>query len=191
MRPLTFTVVVPLGKTASTSVVLVRSEGPVSRLLRLKTWHRAAPEALLHRFHDFRAAIGSSPVEEIVPPLSVALDAAGCPSVVTAFRQGVPILDRVRGGRLGREEAVALLAPLLALTERAHARGLVHGSIVPGNVMVETGSGRAHLLDFGLNALMQPVSDPAMLASADLEGFATLVRTLREIPIQPAPTPRR
>ncbi len=68
----------------------------------------------------------------IDPPLAAGLDSAGRPSVLTEFRQGLPILDRVRSGALGQEAAVTLLQPLVALTRAAHERGLVHGSIVPG-----------------------------------------------------------
>ena len=76
--------------------------------------------------------------------------------MLTEFRQGVPILDRVRSGRLDREEAVARLTPLIALITSAHARGLVHGSIVPGNVIVGPDSAPARLLDFGHATLMAP-----------------------------------
>jgi hypothetical protein len=107
---------------------------------------------------------------------------ACCPSVLTEFRQGVPILERVRSGRLDREAAVALLTPLGALTRSAHARGLVHGSIVAGNVIVDVESGRARLLDFGLTPLMASTENYPALAAADLAGFEALARTLRALP---------
>ena len=102
--------------------------------------------------------------------------------MLTEFRQGVPILDRVRSGRLDREEAIARLTPLVTLIESGHARGLFHGSIAPGNVIVGSDSPRARLLDFGLAPLMSSAEDYAALSSADLAGFAALTRTLGNSP---------
>jgi hypothetical protein len=150
------TIQVPLGETISSSVFLVKTEGPAPRLLRLKTWRRPAAAGFLTRFHRLQAQLDSWAFDDIDRPLAASIDATGCPSVLTEFRQGVPILDRVRSGRLGREEAVARLAPLIALTVSAHARGLVHGSIVPGNVIVGADCAPARLLDFGHATLIAP-----------------------------------
>jgi serine/threonine protein kinase len=57
-------------------------------------------------------------------------------------------LDREReispaeAARIGREAALGLAA--------AHAKGLVHRDIKPGNIWLEAGTGRVKLLDFGL-----------------------------------------
>ena len=50
---------------------------------------------------------------------------------------------------------------------RMHARGLAHGSIVTGNVIVRPDLTAAFLLDFGLSALLRPRSSPAATASED------------------------
>jgi serine/threonine protein kinase len=184
------TIQVPLGESTSSSVFLVKSGGPAPRLLRLKTWRRPAVAGFLARFHRLQAQLESWGVEDIDRPLAASVDASGCPSVLTVFRQGVPILDRVRSGRLDREEAVARLTPLIALMVSAHARGLAHGSIVPGNVIVGPDSAPARLLDFGHATLMAPSENDATLAVADLAGFAVLARGFRELPLHPAPTRR-
>jgi len=173
---------VPLGETDSTRVFLVKSEGPPSRLLRLKVWRRPAPEGFVARFHRLQDALDSWAPEDLDRPLAARMDASGCPSVLTEFNRGVPLLDRVRAGRLGRDEAIARLTPLLKLAERGHARGLAHGSIVPGNMLVTAESSRVRLLDFGLTPLMRVSEDHPALASADLAGFAALSRTLRALP---------
>ena len=184
------TIQVPLGETASSTVFLVKTEDPTPRLLRLKTWRRPAVAGFLARFHRLQTQLEVWACEDIERPLAASLDAAGCPSVLTVFRQGVPILDRVKSGRLEREEAVASLTPLIAMIVSGHARGLVHGSIVPGNVIVDAVSASARLLDFGHATLMAPSENGAALAAADLAGFAELARTLRELAIDPAPTGR-
>jgi len=180
------TIQMPLGQSASASVFLVKSEGPPARLLRLKVWHRPAAAGFLGRFHHLQAGLGAW-AADIARPIAARLDTAGCPSVLTDFTQGVPILDRVGSGRLDREEAVALLTPLVALTKEAHTRGLAHGSIVAGNVIVDVETGRAGLLDFGLTPLMASADERPQLASADLAGFEALARTLRTFPNLAAP----
>jgi serine/threonine protein kinase len=180
-----FTIQMPLGQSAASSVFLVKSEGQPPRLLRLKTWRRPAAAGFLARFHRLQTELDSWGIESVDRPIAASLDARGCPSVLTDFRQGVPILDRVRCGRLDREEAIALLTPLVALARKAHARGLVHGSIVAGNVIVEVESGRARLLDFGLTPLMASAEDRQALARADLAGFEALARMLRSFPDLP------
>ena len=179
---------VPLGRTASTSVFLVKSEGPPSRLLRLKIWHRQADSGFLVRFHRLQEELDLWASHDVDRPLAARLDASGCPSVLTEFSRGVPILDRVRSGRLDSHEAIARLAPLIALAGRAHARGLAHGSIVAGNVIIDIDSGRARLLDFGLTPLMSAAEDRAALASGDLDGFTALTHTLRTVRIPPGST---
>lgn len=185
-----FTIQMPLGQSAAASVFLVKSEGQPTRLLRLKIWRGPAAAGFLARFHRLQTELDSWGVEDVARPIAASLDAAGCPSVLTEFRQGVPILDRVRSGRLHREDAIALLAPLVALAGTAHARGLVHGSIVAGNVIVDVESGRARLLDFGLTPLIASAQDRPALASADLAGFEALARTLRTLPNLTAPARR-
>jgi len=52
------------------------------------------------------------------------------------------LLSPAEAARIGREVALGLTA--------AHARGLVHRDIKPGNIWLEAGTGRVKLLDFGL-----------------------------------------
>ena len=173
------TIQLPLGRSPSASVFLVKAEGPPLRLLRLKTWSRPAPAGFLSRFHHLQARLQEWASEGVVPLLAASVDASGCPSVLSEFRQGVPLLDRVRSGRLDPEEAIACLTRLRELANSAHARGLVHGSIVPGNVIVQPDSASAYLLDFGLAPLFTSSDDDAGYASADLVGFAALSRMVR------------
>src|SRR5690606_23740950 len=56
---------------------------------------------------------------------------------------------RVERGRLPFDEARSILQPLAAALEHAHARGIVHRDVKPGNVLV-TPSGRVKVTDFGI-----------------------------------------
>ena len=180
----------PLGHTPSTSVFLVRGEEACGPFLRLKTWHRPAPPEFLNRFHRLQDDLASWGTESIDRPIAVRIDKNHCPSVLSEFRQGVTILERVRFGRLDPKAAIELLEPLIALVKQAHVRGLAHGSIVPGNVIVDAVDGQARLLDFGLTPLMMSQQDWETLASDDLAAFAALMQSVRRASLGSSSTGR-
>jgi serine/threonine protein kinase len=174
------TIQVPLGRTASTSVFLVKSDGPPLRLLRLKTWRRPAPPGFLAGFRALQQQLESWGSEQLDRLVAVRIDKQGCPSVLSEFRPGMPILDRVRSGRLDPDTAMARLHSLAATIQKAHARGLAHGSLVPGNIIVDAQSGQVRLVDFGLTPLMRTNQDALTLAADDLSKLAALTdRILR------------
>ncbi len=155
------TVLTRLGERESASVFLVRQDEPAAGLLRLKTWHRRAAEGFLERFSALRRELDMAAELAIALPLAATLDGQGRPSVLSEFRQGVPILDAVRSGSLTHVSGSALLHPLDTLMNRLHARGLAHGSLVPGNVFVHPDLDSVLLVDFGTSAafLGSPLSD--------------------------------
>jgi eukaryotic-like serine/threonine-protein kinase len=61
----------------------------------------------------------------------------------------------VRGRRVDWDEAQRLCAPVAAALAHAHARGVVHRDLTPSNVLVERGSGRVVVTDFGLARLVR------------------------------------
>jgi len=65
-------------------------------------------------------------------------------------------LDRVLAGRrLTIEEAIAYGTQMAAALAAAHAAGIVHRDVKPGNAIV-TSSGQVKMLDFGLAKLVEP-----------------------------------
>ena len=168
------TIQVPLGRTVSTSVFLVKSDGPPFRLLRLKTWRRPAPPGFVAGFRALQQQLESWAPECLDRLVAVRIDKQGCPSVLSEFRLGMPILDRVRSGKLEPNDAIARLHQLAATIRKGHARGLAHGSLVPGNIILDAQSGRARLVDFGLTPLMNANQDTLTLAADDLARVAAL-----------------
>ena len=65
-------------------------------------------------------------------------------------------LSRVlEGGPLALDLALPLLRQVASGVEAAHAEGVVHRDLKPGNILVDS-SGRAKVLDFGIATTLQP-----------------------------------
>lgn len=74
--------------------------------------------------------------------------------LVMEYLEGESLSDRLRKGRLPLAEALRIAIEIGRALAAAHARGIVHRDVKPGNVML-TRSG-AKLLDFGLARLRAP-----------------------------------
>ncbi len=112
----------------------------------------ADPETLrrLHR----EAAIAAQlrhPNIVAVHEVGVAPDGQGRPThfIVMDFVEGETLADLVARGRTPRRELLRMLEEVSLGVAYAHARGVVHRDLKPGNVLVEQG-GRVMLTDFGL-----------------------------------------
>ena len=53
-------------------------------------------------------------------------------------------------GRLSAQQTLSILDQAGAALDAAHARGLVHRDIKPANILIEEGTGRIYLTDFGI-----------------------------------------
>jgi len=174
----TLTIQLPLGASATASVFLVTRDGAPIRLLRLKTWRRRAPGDFMERFERLRQQMTGWPHEAIPAAETAWVGPSGRPSILSEFRRGLPLLQRVESGRLNAAAAEACLASLRAAVGRAHERGLVHGSIASGNILIADGAHPASLLDFGCAAL---VGDGDAAPSADDAAFDRLVDEVRSL----------
>jgi serine/threonine protein kinase len=168
---------VPLGHSVHASVFLVRQEAPSPELLRLKVWRRPAPAGFLERVAELARILEDLAEREIVAPLTACLDATGCPAVLSAFKQGLPMLHAVQSGALEPGAAMVLLDSLASTLRRCHALELAHGSLVPGNVMVSPDGAAAFLVDFGLAPLLNSTWEGS--AASDAAGLAELARAAR------------
>ena len=86
-----------------------------------------------------------------VVPVYRAGEADGRLFLAMRFIDGETLTARVDGrGRLAPDEAVELVAQIARALDAAHASGLVHRDVKPGNVLIAAGDGRVYLGDFGL-----------------------------------------
>jgi tRNA A-37 threonylcarbamoyl transferase component Bud32 len=69
--------------------------------------------------------------------------------IVTELVEGETLADRLRRGPMPPEEAVAVSVDVCRALEAAHARGLIHRDVKPGNVMLPP-DGRVKVVDFGI-----------------------------------------
>jgi len=84
---------------------------------------------------------------------------------------------KIRGGRLGLEETLRILKPVMKALDVVHGTGMVHRDISPDNIMLHPQEG-AKLLDFGaVRSVDAPNADQAMPRSTEAivkHGFAPI-----------------
>lgn len=76
-------------------------------------------------------------------------DHEGRPFFVMEFLEGKSLKDRIAGKALPVSELLDLATQICDALQAAHAKGIVHRDIKPGNVFITT-SGQVKVLDFGL-----------------------------------------
>ncbi|EST31505.1 serine/threonine-protein kinase [Streptomyces roseochromogenus] len=73
------------------------------------------------------------------------------PYLVMELIEGDSLADRIsRQGPVDAAEAARIGAALLGAVDTAHAAGVLHRDIKPANVLIESGTGRVVLTDFGI-----------------------------------------
>ncbi|MEU7245824.1 protein kinase domain-containing protein [Streptomyces sparsogenes] len=92
------------------------------------------------------------------------------PYLVMEFVEGESLRDRLRRGPVGVDEALRIVADVLAGLEASHARGIVHRDIKPANVML-TPDGGVKVMDFGIARAVQS-AESALTGTGTVLGSA-------------------
>ncbi len=79
--------------------------------------------------------------------------------IASEFVDGEALSERLKQGPLPWRQAVAIALDVSHGLEAAHAAGIVHRDIKPGNILV-CPDGRAKLVDFGIAKFAEAASDP-------------------------------
>ncbi|MEV0370009.1 serine/threonine-protein kinase [Streptomyces sp. NPDC050636] len=124
----------------------------------------AEPEARQQRDRAIREARTVAQIKH--PNVIVVHDVVvedGQPWIVMELVEGASLADRLySGGPVAPREAARIGIALLGALRAAHTRGVLHRDLKPANVLMEAGTGRVVLTDFGI---------------AKVPGVATLTET--------------
>ena len=139
----------------------------------------AADPAVRHQIlAEARAAAGlrHSTVVEVYDYGETTIHGEVLPYVVMELVDGRTLADLLSGNRIPWRLAVLICAQVAAALTAAHARGIVHRDVKPGNVMVT--SAGVKLVDFGISAAVgdmdgadgRLLGTPAYLAPERIDG---------------------
>ncbi len=150
-----YRVLAPLGQGGQG--VVYRGEQPViGRPVAIKVLKRELANDPTHarRFLDEARAVSAARHPGIIDIFTFGETPGGEPYLVMELLEGEP-LDVLlqRRGSLPPKDAIALLIPMLNALSAAHAAGVIHRDLKPGNVFVvklHDGTTFPKLLDFGL-----------------------------------------
>jgi serine/threonine protein kinase len=94
------------------------------------------------------AAARLSSAPNVVTVFDVA-EHRGRPLIVMEYLEGGSVYERVRNGRVSREQALLWLDQTARAVDRAHADGVVHRDLKPANLLLDR-EGNVHVSDFGI-----------------------------------------
>ncbi|BDM72778.1 hypothetical protein HEK616_62650 [Streptomyces nigrescens] len=127
----------------------------------------AEPEARVQRERAMREARTVAGIKH--PNVIVVHDVVeqdGRPWIVMELVEGPSLADRLQsGGPVAPREAARIGVALLGALRAAHTRGVLHRDLKPANVLMESGTGRVVLTDFGIAQV------PGVTTLTDAGGF--------------------
>ncbi len=154
-----------LGEGGWGIVYLAEQPAPAHRLVAIKVIKPGMDSRqVLARFNDERQALAMMDHPCVVSSLDAGITAQGRPYVVMPLIAGLPINHFCKDENLSLTDRLSLFSLICRGIEHAHAKGVIHRDIKPGNILVaRTDSGPVpRIIDFGLaKAMSQPLTPHA------------------------------
>ena len=120
---------------------------------------RARDRSTLIRFGREARAMAGCRHPGVVGVFSVGETSRGLPFFVMEYIEGETLEARLRRkGKLPLREVTRIVTAVADALTYAHGRGLVHRDVKPANVLLERGTGRVLLTDFGLAKAVKGVA---------------------------------
>ncbi|MBK8975549.1 MAG: protein kinase [Planctomycetes bacterium] len=150
-----------------------RADGSFEREVAIKIVKRGMDtEAVLRRFRVERQVLARLDHPGIARLLDGGATVDGLPYLVMEHVIGVPIDSYCDEHRLGVFERLDLFIRVCSAVQHAHACGVVHRDLKPGNVLV-THEGRPKLLDFGIAKILRDEPEHELDATSPAERLLT------------------
>ena len=142
-------VLAELGRGAAGIVYRARQENPAREVaLKILRPHEAGSAESRARFRLEATTVAGLDHPAILPVLSVG-EHDGLPFFTMKLCAGGPLAQRVENYRGKWRECATLVATLADAVQHAHARGVLHRDLKPGNILFDE-AGRAFVSDFGI-----------------------------------------
>ena len=165
-----------IGQGGMASVWLAeRADGLLDRRIALKLPHSGFPgwgDAALAPFAPFtdrmareRNILASLTHPHIARLYDAGLTAEGRPYLALEYVEGEPIDRYAANHGLPLRARIELIVQVARAVAHAHARLVVHRDLKPSNILVDA-AGQAHLLDFGIAALVDAQQGDAVPAAS-------------------------
>ena len=143
----------------------VQLDRPVA--IKLLPPDRALDDQLRERFVREARMAAKLSHPNIIPIFAVD-EIEGFVFYVMAYVDGETLGERVRvRGPMAASEATRVLREVSWALGHAHAQGLVHRDVKPENILIEKGSGRALVTDFGIAAALGAEENPAVAGTPE------------------------
>jgi serine/threonine protein kinase len=156
-----FTVLEVLGRGRSASVYLARQD-ELDRLVALKVIGRPVDDPLVRDFdREIKTVARLSGHPNVVAIYTTGRTASGEPFLITEYADRGSLADVLADrGPLPLGEAASVGLGVVDALAAAHAVGIIHRDVKPGNVLLTSGGG-VKLADFGIARLLSGTSSPS------------------------------
>ncbi len=134
--------------TGGMATVFLAEDRRLGRDVAIKRLHTDAPEASLRRFQR-EARLGAGLNHPNLVAIYDTVPAEEGALIVMEYVEGQPLSELAGGRPLKRSRAIPILRSVADALDHAHAQGVVHRDVKPGNVLVGN-DGTVKLADLGI-----------------------------------------